>query len=946
MGLSSKGMNYAKEYDEYWSRPDRWQSHSFDDAGPLVHLIETLCGRGSLLDAGCGMGLLVRTLAARGIDAHGVDAAARPVAENNRSLPGRFHLGSIISLPFPDNAFDTVISTDCLEHLSESDAPLALRELHRVTRRFAFIRLATKVDRDGRWHLCIHDRAWWEHQFFAAGFRKHPLNQLAVPFEALENESWQITLVLEKIPAAALAAYPLAALQPERDLHMDMLREPGRRSDAHLARYQMACGHLPREGGVVLDAACGLGYGSALLAEASPSVKVIGMDQSDFAVTYAERNFCPNRLNLSFLRGDVCALRAQPDASVDLVVAFEILAQLREPQLFLKEARRILKPGGRFLCSVPNLWVDQSGRDPDPRRFHVFDFAKLAALCGGCFDLRDVFRQTAGGGMKLPAAPRQLRPVHVPVTSRQDEAEWWLLAAEKPPAPSMDLLRRAGNRSVVVMTTHPGHSIYEPWLSRCPFPVTVLNPSSPGAEVPGDALLLVTHDTYTEPGRSLIRRAVEKGVPTLILADGVLDYRNTWEHPQIEPGAIFQPVLGHKIATIGRSQSRWVETWGNAGKCETVGLPRLDRHTALQRRVRNPQQPFRILINTAITPWFTETHHRQVMASLRDLKTFFEQNPVLNGVTLEPIWRLTKGLDAEIGVSSQVSDLSGHEMANVLQQVDAVITTPSTVILEAMLFGLPVAVLDYCNTPHYVPTAWRITAPTHIADTVNELLDPPEPKLLFQETCLHDSLECDTPATPRLLRLMTEMVDHGLRCREAGSTLALPPAILQPQNVPAVKENRFQMDRLYPSQPAIPPKPGRNDLASVDTLANLRDPAQLRALVSSAAAEGRLSDAVEACSRLLELNPRDTEALLNKAVFSARQKHCVLARILLQDLLRIDPDHVTARKCLAALPPARPRASHKPKIGPPPTVWPPLPTTPFNGNSPANEAARPVSQPA
>ena len=173
-------MNYAKEYDEYWSRPDRWQCHSFTSAEPLVQQIETLCGRGSVLDAGCGMGLLVRKLVACGIDAHGVDTAARPIEQGNRDLPGHYHLGSITSLPFPDDSFDTVISTDCLEHLTEADAPVALRELHRVCRRFAFISLATRIDRDGRWHLCIHDRAWWENQFYAAGFRKHPLNQESV----------------------------------------------------------------------------------------------------------------------------------------------------------------------------------------------------------------------------------------------------------------------------------------------------------------------------------------------------------------------------------------------------------------------------------------------------------------------------------------------------------------------------------------------------------------------------------------------------------------------------------------------------------------------------------------------------------------------------------------------------------------------------------------------
>ncbi|HXC97997.1 MAG TPA: methyltransferase domain-containing protein, partial [Verrucomicrobiae bacterium] len=509
-------MNYTQEYDEYWSRPDRWQSHSFEDPDAIARQIEELCGRGSLLDVGCGMGLLVSTLAARGVDAHGLDASSRPVEEGNRKLPGRFHQGSILSLPFPAESFDTVSSTDCLEHIAEADVPSALKELHRVARRFVFIQLATKPDRDGRWHLCVHDRAWWELQFFNAGFRKHPLSQLAVSYETLENESWQITLLFEKIPAAALAAYPLASLQAERDLHMDMLREPGRRSDAHLARYILAREYLPKEG-LVIDAACGLGYGSAILGQANIAVKVVGIDTGDFAIPYAERNFCPYLPNLSFQKGDVCDLSAFADASVELVVSFETVEHLREPATFLKEVRRVLKPGGRFICSVPNLWVDETGKDPNPWHFHVFDFPKLAGLCADYFDLRDVYRQTAGGGMKLPDAPRRLRKMNVPVTSGQDEAEWWLLAAEKESVPAPELLSRASGRSVVLMTSYPGHSVYCSWSARCPFPVTVLNPSSADIEIPSDALLLVTHDTYTEPARTLIRKAVAAQIPVLIL---------------------------------------------------------------------------------------------------------------------------------------------------------------------------------------------------------------------------------------------------------------------------------------------------------------------------------------------------------------------------------------------------------------------------------------------
>ena len=255
-------------------------SHSFTDPQALANQVLSVCGRGSLLDIGCGMGLLVRTFADQGIDAHGVDIAPRPIEEANRLTPGRFQLGSILSLPFPDESFETVITTDCLQHLAETDVPGALKEIHRVARRFAFVQLATKPDTDGRWHLAIHDRAWWEGQFFAAGFRRQLLNQLAVPYEALENEGWQITLVFEKFSAAALAEYPLAALKSERDLHMDMLRESGRRSDAHIARYMLARQYLP-QAGLVVDAACGLGYGSAILAQSSPSSQVVGIDNSE-----------------------------------------------------------------------------------------------------------------------------------------------------------------------------------------------------------------------------------------------------------------------------------------------------------------------------------------------------------------------------------------------------------------------------------------------------------------------------------------------------------------------------------------------------------------------------------------------------------------------------------------------------------------------------------------
>ena len=362
-------MNYEKEYNESLLLPDGRNSHSFTDPRALASQIQGVCGRGSLLDVGCGSGLLVQTLVGEGVDARGVDIAPRPIEEANRLAPGRFQIGSILALPFPNESFESVTTTDCLEHLAAADVAEALKELHRVARRFVFVQLSTKPDRD---------RACWEKQFFAAGFRRHLLNQLAVPYESLEDESCQITLVFRENSIGGARAISSGSVEIRaRSSHGVCSGNPLPVRRSHIARYMLARQYLPGRGG-----RCGRrvrpGLWKRLLAQSSPSSQVVGIDNSEFATQYAEKNFCPNLPGLAFRQGDVCDLSSFADSSVDMVVSFETVEHLREPQVFLKEVQRALKPGGTFICSVPNLWVDETGKDPNPWHFHVFDFPKLA----------------------------------------------------------------------------------------------------------------------------------------------------------------------------------------------------------------------------------------------------------------------------------------------------------------------------------------------------------------------------------------------------------------------------------------------------------------------------------------------------------------------------------------------------------------------------------------
>jgi ubiquinone/menaquinone biosynthesis C-methylase UbiE len=393
-------------------------------------ILET-CGPGRLLDVGCGKGDLVRELLKQGADAYGMDVSSVATTHCNHIALERFYTGSILALPFPDETFDTLISTNCLELFSPEDVEKALREMHRVCRRHLFFRVVTSQDKDSPQNRSEEQRSWWENVAFRVGFRKHPAYYTVNSFESLERDDFAISIPLEKITAPALTRYPLEAPSAKRGLHMDMSRETGPRSDARMARYQLAANYI-RDGDTVLDAACGMGYGSHLLSRQSSASVVIGSDLDQSEVDYATDNFASKNGRLSFRMADVQRLDFLPDNSVDFFVSFETLEHVPYPPQLIAEAKRVLRPGGRFIVSVPNLWVDETGRDPNPHHLQVYDWDRLYEEMSSSFLVEAAFAQTAGGGMKLSGDPRRMQPLTV--TAKQaTPAEWWIVVAMKDP---------------------------------------------------------------------------------------------------------------------------------------------------------------------------------------------------------------------------------------------------------------------------------------------------------------------------------------------------------------------------------------------------------------------------------------------------------------------------------------------------------------------------------
>ena len=321
------------------------------------------------------------------------------------------------------------------------------------------------------------------------------------------------------------------------------------------------------------------------------------------------------------------------------------------------------------------------------------------------------------------------------------------------------------------------------------FDVRILSPEQITQQAKaGDLVVFYTEhfDAFRESSLQL----KDNNVATLYMIDGILEWRNAWENSPDEIACPYtmRPALSHKVACIGASQARTLAAWGNADKVEVVGIPRLDQlpidpaETMSAERDRTPTNdqatPLRVLVMTAKTPAFTVSQLETVRRSLRDLLAWQQANPFMANRKVEFTWRLTRGLAAELEVDNQLDNLAGTDLHDQLEQVDAVITTPSTAVLEAMRMGLPVAQLDYHNCPHYVQTGWDIASADHITETLVQMADREPARMLFQRQQLADSLYLESNATERLTRLIELMLEFAKKQIAAGQALSFPANML------------------------------------------------------------------------------------------------------------------------------------------------------------------------
>jgi hypothetical protein len=343
----------------------------------------------------------------------------------------------------------------------------------------------------------------------------------------------------------------------------------------------------------------------------------------------------------------------------------------------------------------------------------------------------------------------------------------------------------SGRNRIVLATPEPPARLFNydgiashpkvDWRSQLPFPCDSTDLENIDA--------VIISDEWAPQVRACIAACKLKGVPTFHILDGVIRWKNLFENPRSlvpENGTPFmRPLMSDMTFVMGDLQAAVLRWLGNTMICVS-GLPRFASYEPKSCSFGDHPHP-RLLLASSNRPWYTESQRDFFIPSFQRLLDVLKRDCASLGVPLH--CRLSPLVEWE---NVEPAWLGPHPpFHEQLQSCSALITTPSTIAVEAMLLGIPTLIFDPWADPILTPSPWVADHANAVSTLLPSLLSPSKEKASLQDFILHLTVRDSRNSTELIVNVIAQEVEKR-RAQFSGSTSQQPDQVF-PMEAPPIK---------------------------------------------------------------------------------------------------------------------------------------------------------------
>jgi len=280
--------------------------------------------------------------------------------------------------------------------------------------------------------------------------------------------------------------------------------------------------------------------------------------------------------------------------------------------------------------------------------------------------------------------------------------------------------------------------------------------------LPGKVDAVIVSCEYFLGNRLAIAACQRFGIPTYHVLDGILEWRNLFENPRTtvaENGApLYRPLISDHTFAMGEIERLTLQWLGN-DSVHAFGLPRFDALPVKPCRVGPIEGRPKVLIATANTPWFSDEQKTRFCDEFGRLVDLLRPR---SDLAIE--WRVAEPVAVEFGLANSTQQPS----TVALQSAAALITTPSSLVIESMRLGVPTLVFDPYACPILNPSAWHATSANTVLQLLHSLLAPDDERAGLQNTLRDFSTPKGTDAAKKIAEFL---------CHTERDTIPAPSAL-------------------------------------------------------------------------------------------------------------------------------------------------------------------------